>query len=252
VRDRLALGFRVRGLTYGFDWTLQYLYHRNPNSVVREGRGLRSQLPALTGRGRAEDVKRFGHQSTIAFTFNKPIDKAITLIPGTSMNMSGNIWRGEFVVELDKDHNRGYTPLVKEHNRYAFVIGWDTYIQIPWVSTWNRNRKLSSSTQLFMEWVPGKHRDDFIYPWVTYAPKRHHSNTITQSLWYDFWNSRITPAVYVSYAPYDGRWFYAPTLSFKPTFNWTYIVRYINYMDYADSRNIGSRDNVTFEITYEF
>ena len=247
-----ALGFRIRGLTFGFDWTLQYLYHRNPTAIVREGRGLQSQLPALTGRGRAEDVKRFGHQSTIAFTFNKPIDKQITMIPGTSMNMSGNILRGEFVAEIDKDHNRGFVPEVKEHNRYAFVIGWDTWIQIPWLSTWNRNRKLSSSTQLFMEWVPGKQRDDFIFPWVTYAPKRHHSSTITQSLWYDFWNSRITPAIYASYSPYDGKWFYAPTLSFKPTFSWTYIVRYINYMNYADSRNIGSRDNITFEVTYEF
>ena len=52
--------------------------------------------------------------------------------------------------------------------------------------------------------------------------------------------------------PSDGRWFYAPTLSFKPTFNWTYMVRYINYMDYADSRNVGSRDSVTFEVNYEF
>ena len=121
--------------------------------------------------------------------------------------MSGNIWRGEFVFELDKDNDRGYTPNVVEHNRYAFVLGWDTYIQIPWLSTWNRNRKLSSSTQLFMEWVPGKHRDDFIYPWVTYGPTRHHASTITQSLSYDFWNSRIIPAVYFSHALDDGRTF---------------------------------------------
>ncbi len=247
-----ALGFRIRGLTYGFDWTLQYLYHRNPTAIVREGRGLQAQLPALLGIGRAEDVKRFGHQSTIAFTFNKPIDKQITIIPGTSMNMSGNIVRGEFVVEIDKDHNRGFTPEVKEHNRYAFVLGWDTWIQIPWLSTWNRNRKLSSSTQLFMEWVPDKSRDDFIYPYVTYGPSRHHEYSFTQSWWYDFWNSRITPALYASVTPSDGRWFYAPTLSFKPTFNWTYMVRYINYMDYADNRNVGSRDSVTFEVNYEF
>ena len=247
-----ALGFRIRGLTYGFDWTIQYLYHRNPQSVIREGRGLQAQLPALLGIGRAEDVKRFGHQQTLAFTFNKPIDKQITMIPGTSMNMSGNILRGEFVVELEKDHNRGFTPEVKEHDRYAFVLGWDTWIQIPWLSTWNRNRKLSSSTQLFMEWVPNRKSDDFIFPWVTYAPSRTHSSTITQSLWYDFWNSRITPAIYASYSPYDGKWFYAPTLAFKPTFSWTYMVRYINYMDYSDNRAINSRDNITFEVTYEF
>ena len=244
-----ALGFRIRGLTFGFDWTLQYLYHRNPNAIVREGRGVQSQLGPLLGR-RAEDVKRFGHQSTIGFTFNKPIDTAITIIPGTSTNMSGNIWRGEFVIELDKDHNRGYTPEVKEHNRYAFVMGWDTYIQIPWLSTWNRNRKVRSSTQLFMEWVPGKHRDDFIYPWVSYNEKRHHASTITQSLDYDFWNSRIIPAIYFSHSLDDGRTFYAPTLAFKPTFSWTYMVRYINYIDYGNI--IQNLDYVMFDITYEF
>jgi len=30
------------------------------------------------------------------------------------------------------------------------------------------------------------------------------------------------------------------------------MVRYINYMNYSDSRNIGSRDNITFEVNYEF
>jgi hypothetical protein len=249
-----AIGFRIRGLTYGFDWSFQYLYHRDPNGIIREGRGIASQLPALLGRGRAENVRRFGHQSTIGFTFNKPIDKQITLIPGTSTNMSGNVWRGEFVIELDKDNNRGFTPEVVEHNRYAFVLGWDTYIQIPWLSTWNRNRKLSSSTQLFMEWVPDRHRDDIIYPYyappTSYGEKRHHAATITQSLWYDFWNSRITPAIYFSHSIDDGRCFYAPTLSFKPTFNWTYMVRYINYIDYGNY--IQNLDYVLFDITYEF
>ena len=246
-----SLGFRIRGLTYGFDWSLQYLYHRNPTGIVREGQGVASQLPVLLGRGRAEDVTEFGHQSTIGFTFNRPINRQITLLPGVpSLNMSGNIWRGEFVLELDKDHDRGYTPNVTEHNRYAFVLGWDTYIQIPWLSTWNRNRKLSSSTQLFMEWVPGKHRDDFIYPYVTYGEKRHHAATVTQSLSYDFWNSRIIPAVYFSHAIDDGRTFYAPTIAFKPTFSWTYMVRYINYIDYGSI--IENLDFVLFDVTYEF
>jgi len=246
-----AMGFRVRGLTYGFDWTVLYFYHRNYSAITREGKGLQSQLPVLTGRGRVpDDVKMFGHQSTIGFTFNKPINKQITIIPGTSTNMSGNIWRGEFIVELDKDNDRGFTPNVVENTRYAFVLGWDTYIQIPWLSTWNRNRKLSSSTQLFMEWVPGKHRDDFIFPYVSYGEKNHHASTITQSLSYDFWNSRILPAVYFSHALDDGRCFYAPTLAFKPTFSWTYMVRYINYIDYGSI--IQNLDYILFDVTYEF
>ena len=244
-----AWGIRIRGLSFGFDWSLQYLYHRNPNAVVRQGRGMQSQLPVLFG-GRAQDVKCFGHQSTIGFTFNKPIDVTIPLIPGGAMNMSGNVWRGEFVWELDKEHDRGYSPDVRDHDRYAFVLGWDTYIQIPWLSTWNRNRKVRSSTQLFMEWVPGKHRDDFIYPWVSYGEKRHHASTITQSFDYDFWNSRIIPAIYLSHALDDGRTFYAPTLAFKPTFSWTYMVRYINYIDYGSI--IQNLDYIMFDITYEF
>jgi hypothetical protein len=228
-----------------------YLYHRNYSAIVREGKGIQSQLPALTGRGRVPaDAKMFGHQSTFGFTFNKPINKQITIIPGTSTNMSGNIWRGEFIIEMDKDNDRGFTPNVVENTRYAFVLGWDTYIQIPWLSTWNRNRKLLSSTQLFMEWVPGKHRDDFIFPYVSYGEKNHHASTITQSLSYDFWNSRILPAVYFSHAIDDGRSFYAPTLAFKPTFSWTYMVRYINYIDYGSI--IQNLDYILFDVTYEF
>jgi len=247
-----AMGFRIRGLTFGFDWTVFYLYHRSYNSVIKEGKGVASQLPVLFGRGRvSDDVKMFGHQTSTGFTFNRPVNKQITIIPGIrSLNMSGNIWRLEFLAELGKENDRGYTPNVVEKDRYAFVMGWDTYIQIPWLSTWNRNRKLSSSTQLFMEWVPGKHRDDYIYPWVTYGPTRKHAATITESLSYDFWNSRILPAIYLSHAIDDGRSFYAPTLAFKPTFHWTYLVRYINYIDYGTSTQ--NLDYVLFDVTYEF
>ncbi len=249
-----AMGFRVRGLTYGFDWTVFAYYHRSYDGIVREGKGVKSQLPVF-GIGRAEDVKMFGHQTDLGFTFNKPVNKQIMLVPGVrSFNMSGNIWRFEFLTELDKKNDRGYTPNVVKNTRYAFVTGWDTYIQIPWLSDWNRNRKISSGTQLFMEWVPTRHRDDFIYPYnaspTVYGEKNHHAATITESLSYDFWNSRILPAVYFSHSLDDGRNFWAPTLAFKPTFHWTYLVRYINYIDYGNY--IENLDSWLLDITYEF
>ena len=247
-----AFGFKIRGFSFGFDWSLQYLYHRNPVSIIREGKAMASALPALLGRGRAKNVKRYGHQSTIAFTFNKTIDKAFTLIPGTSLNMSGNVARGEFVWEIGKDNNQlvGQNVKVRERNRYAFVLGWDTYIQVPWLSTWNRNRKLSSSTQLFNEWVPDKHRNDMIYPWVTYRKEGHHFATITQSLSYDFWNSRLIVGCYGAYHLTDGAKYYTPQIAFKPTFRWTYMVRYLNYVE--TGHNTENLDAVTFDITYEF
>jgi len=90
----------------------------------------------------------------------------------------------------------------------------DTYIQIPWLSTWNRNRKLSSSTQLFMEWVPGKHRDDFIFPYVSYGEKNHHASTITSPLYIS--GTADSPAVYFSHALDDGEASTRPPLPSSP------------------------------------
>jgi hypothetical protein len=210
---------------------------------------LQSVLPSLLGRGRTEDTTRFGHQSSIGFTFALPVDRTITLFPGTTLNMSGNNFRGEFLVEEDKDHNN-YAGEVKEHTRFACALRWETYIQIPKLSDWNRNTKLSSTTQLFLEWVPGRHSDDAIYPWVSYAGGRHHSSEITQLFIYTFWHSRIAPVLFLSWKPYDGQWYYAPALTFKPVNQWQFVVRYWNFMDYQD--HFDTRDSLIFEISYDF
>jgi hypothetical protein len=211
--------------------------------------GLDLVLPALLGRGRAEDVIHFGHQSSIGFTLVRPIDKTITLFPGSSLNMAGNNFRLEFLVEEDKDHNN-YSFELKEHTRYACAMAWETYVQIPYLTDWNHNSKLQSTTQLFMEWVPGRKSDDAIFPWVSYAGNRHHSSEITQFWRQPFWQERIQAVLFCSWKPYDGQWYYAPAIVFKPVFHWTYVVRYWNFMDY--NNQFDSRDSIIFEISYDF
>ena len=245
-------GFKVRGFSFGYDWAIQYFYHRADTPIIRKGRAIQAQLPALLGRGRAEDVQHYGHQSTLAFTFNKTVDRPITLIPGTFVRMTGNVARGEFVWEFKRDVSQflGTNVRVTEKDRYAFCLGWDTKIFIPKLSPWNRNKLLSSSSQLFMEWMPEKHRNDYAYPWVTYCKKRHHFASITQSLSYDFWNGRILTGFYGAHHLTEGAWYYTLMAAFKPTFKWTYMVRYLNYIETGhDTENL---DCVTFDITYEF
>jgi len=83
---------------------------RNYSAIVREGKGLSHQLPALTaGEGCLLMPKCLVIRAPWASP-SQPIKQTITIIPGTSTNMSGNIWRGEFIVELDKDNDRGFTP----------------------------------------------------------------------------------------------------------------------------------------------
>ncbi len=248
-------GIRIRGFTWGFDWTLLYFHHRTDDPVIRKGDAILSVLPALTGRGRAKHVNHYGWQNTYGFTFNKTIDYKITVIPGTTFAMSGNILRGEFVWEANKDFNEqiGQNVRVGEFDRYAFVLGWDTKIFIPGLTPWARNKHLASSTQIFMEWAPERHRQDLIYPWVVFRKQGHHFSTITQSFNYELWNGRILPGFYAAYYLTEGGGYYAPALGFKPTFKWTFLVRYLDFFDLGHGTNKkNDLDTLTFEVTYEF
>ncbi len=255
------VGFRIRGFLWGFDWTLLYFYHRGDQPVVKTGHFMSSQLAPALGRRLEHDYK-FAWQHSIGFTFNKTVDRKITLIPFTNCRMTGNVLRGEFLAELGKDHvdvtlggPQGIAHR-SDHNRYAFALGWDTKIYLPYITPRLRNKLLSSSTQLFMEWVPNRHRMEIIYPWYapptpTYRQKGHHWCMITQSVNYELWHGRILPGFYWSHAVTEGSGYYAPVIGFKPTFRWTFMLRYLNYYGYP-GEYVNHLDQLTFEITYEF
>jgi hypothetical protein len=219
--------------------------------VSKNGTLIKIQLSTLLGR-RLENVKRYGWQHSIGATFSRPIDRKISLIPGTPVSMSGNVLRGEFIVEIDRDVNKlvNNNYKVVERNRYAGVLGWDTKIYIPWLTPWNRNKFLGSTTQLFCEWVPNRTSKDIMYPYYPFRKRGHHFSTITESLSYGFWQDRIMPGFYGAYQLDDGSAYYTAMLIFKPTFRWTYMVTYTNYIETGqDTQNL---DQVLFDITYEF
>jgi PAS domain-containing protein len=68
---------------------------------------------------------------------------------------------------------------------------------------------------------------------------------------YELWHGRILPGFYWSHAVTEGSGYYAPAIGFKPVFNWTFLVRYLNYYGYP-GEYVNHLDSMTFEITYEF
>jgi hypothetical protein len=58
------------------------------------------------------------------------------------------------------------------------------------------------------------------------------------------------PAFYGAYQLDDGSAYYTAMLIFKPTFRWTYMVTYTNYIE--TGMNTQNLDQVLFDITYEF
>ena len=246
------LGLRLRGFTKGFDWTLQYLHHRNDSPVTRSGMALDAALPALLGRGHTRDVMKYKFQHTFGATFNKPIGGEVPIIPFTSMRMSGLLLKGEFIWEKDRDINQqvGSNVRVREIDRYAGVLGWDCKIFLPYITPRFRNKLLTSKTQLFMEWVPDRHRNDLISPWSAFRKSGHHFAAFTQTFQYAFWHNRILPGFNLNYQLTDGSVACAWALIFKPTFKWTYSLIYSNYTEYGSETNNG--DILVFDIIYEF
>jgi len=245
------LAVKIRGFSWGVDWSLQYIYHRPDSPIYREGKAFEAQMAAVFGT-RARDVKRYGWQSTIAATFNKPINKKIPIIPGTTLAMSGIVFSGEFVWEKDRDVNQqvGMDVRVREVDRYAGVLGWDCKIFLPYITPYFRNKYLGVGMQLFTEWVPDRHRADAIYPWVTYRGKGHHFSALQMSWNYMVWHSRIILGGNINYQLTEGNTATAWTIAFKPTFKWTYSIVYSNYLEYGPETDKG--DQIVFDVMYEF
>jgi hypothetical protein len=247
-------GFRVRGYLAGFDWTLQYLHHRNDDPIIRPGRIMAATLPALLGWGRAEDVNHFYWLNSFGFTFNKPVDTPIPVIPGTTFKMSGSVLSMEAIYDLNKDCTAvdGAKNMVKEYDRMAVALQWKTKIFLPYITPMFRNEYLNSETSIFMEWLEDKHNNYYIYPYVSYRQKGHHWSMTTQMFNMELTrgNMMFIPAIYAAYYNTQGGGYYAPALAFKPTFGWTFIFRYFNYFDLQ--HGVNDKDYFTFEITYEF
>ena len=229
------IGFRVRGFLAGWDWTLSYFHHRADDAVLKANAGGQVGFAAATG-ARLKNVYRYPWQDTFGFTVNKPVDVTIPIIPGTSLAMSGNIFRLEAIYEHDKpgvkDLGLGeFQPLSKitKKDRYAACAAWQTKIFLPYITPWARNKYLSSTSQLFYEIIPDKSRNDLYFPWVTYAPKKKSWWVYTQEFSYELWNGRILPGFYGAYYINQRGGYYAPALGFKPQFKHTFLVRYMNY-----------------------
>jgi hypothetical protein len=101
-----------------------------------------------------------------------------------------------------------------------------------------------------MEWTQGKHKTYQVYPYVTYSLDRHAWQTVTQSFDYGFWNDRILTGLYAVYQLTPGKSYATVMAAFKPTFSWTYMVRYLNYIETTGAT--GNLDTLLFDITYEF
>lgn len=264
---KMEYGFRVRGFLAGFDWTLSYFHHRTDDYVLGPNKALKQGLGPLLGNtalGRGlgvyplKDIYEYPWMSTTGFTLNKPVDVRIPIIPGTNLAMTGNIVR----LEATWEHNKpalealaleGLKSRITKQNRYAFCLGWDTKIYMPVITPYFRNKHLGSSTQLFMEFMPEKHRNDFYYPWVTYGKNHKTWTVVTQSFNYEMWNGRILPGFYGACYVNQGGGYWAPAIGFKPQFRHTFLIRYLSYFGLKDSpANVNSKDNLTFEYTYEF
>lgn len=251
-------GIRIRGFLAGFDWTLSCFHHRNDDGVLKPNKGM-EVFAGMLGLVHLEDVYRYPWMETFGFTLNKPIDATIPIIPGTTLAMAGSIFRLESVWEHGKPaaetvgDPRMMQSRITEQDRYAVCLAWQTKIFLPYITPWARNKYLASTTQLFYETMPAKSRNDQYFPWVTYAPKRHHWTVITEELGYELWNGRILPGFYGVYYTNEAGGYWAPALGFKPQFKHTFMVRYLDYFGLGDSpANLNHKDFWTFEYTYEF
>jgi len=226
------VGFRVRGLLWGFEWRLQYLHQRIKTPVVDGVGGNQVLMGALLFGQRARHIWEYPFYSTFGFTMNKPFSYNIPL---GFTRLDGSRLRFESVLDYNRPFNRSSGD-IKRMKRYGLAVSWDFKMYLPYVTPWNSNKWLYARFQFFQNWLPDKDPGDewgpagsgTISQFFGMPASRHSGSSVTAQFEYEMFKSRINPAVAFMHNinANTGLWVYMLTI--LPYGDWMINLSYID------------------------
>ncbi len=260
----LEIGLRVRGFTYGFDWTVFGFWTRR-DSPVYDGASGRANLVAHRVNRAISDLNienpslgiikrktgriyKYPRFFVLGFTFNKP-------------GPWKTRWKGEVTFNFDKEFNyqgpRGIIDKYKTRDVVTTAIGVLRTNEIPWLSRINQGRALTTNVTWYHFNLLGRNRDqDSGYRILWENSDRNSYDYIAFSIATSFFYSRLTTACDMIYY-FDGRTTIVPTLSYRPG-SWIgdhfkVTVQYSRLNERAQVRDHHRvRDSIRIRLTWDF
>ena len=237
------LGMRLRGLSWGTDWTASVFYTRADSPIVDGTKGFNNLQTIINNKvngvnnpyGNVYDYPRY---TSVAFTFSRPVDVLKSTL------------RGELVGNIDRDYNYGAFRR-KQCNLWTAALSWDRNNFVPFISEWNRNRAISSTLTYYHYKLVGYHHDRLTGEYIRWENGRNDDTwdkitlTLSTGIYYD----TILPAINILY-DFHGNTTFLGQLKFAPGDHWrlTLIYQQVN-----EAGRVGHlSDQVICQIKYCF
>ena len=255
--DNTEVGMRMRGLTRGTDWTLSSFYSRLDSPIIDGQEGYNNLNQKVTNELKKQflylplpqkeigQVFTYPHYLSSAFAFSRPWDWTKSVI------------RGEIVLNSNKEYNwfssdkKNCKTVTRELLTTALTL--DRKNMVPYFSTWNNSRAVSTSITWYHYKLFGHDRG---IAWEAGVPGYTESSWDKVSLQMDtgFYHDTIVPGFNFLY-DCNGNTTVAGVIRFAPGDHWRWMVVYqqINEVKDANGKDLGKyQDQVIFSMRYEF
>ncbi|MCX5884741.1 MAG: hypothetical protein NT096_02325 [Proteobacteria bacterium] len=254
--SNIETGLRIRGVTFGTDWTISTFYTRLDSPIYNGAQGYANSQQMVLNKAIGEfglpipkknvgQVFIYPHYLSSAFTFSKPIDWAKSVI------------RGEVVLNSNKEYN-WFSSDFKEcktltRDLLTTALTLDRKNMVPYLSLWNNSRAVSTTLTWYHYKLFGHERG---IAWEAGVPGYMESTWDKLSVQIDtgFYHDTIVPALNFLY-DCNGNTTVSGALRFAPGDHWRWMVVYqqINESRNAAGKDIGRyQDQVIFSMRYEF
>jgi hypothetical protein len=242
--SNIEAGLRIRGYTWGADWTISTFYTRIDSPIFNGAKGF-ANSQALISKRRVGQIYTYPHYLSSAITFSKPWDWAKSVI------------RGEIVLNSNKEYNFFSSNFQQcktvTRDLLTTAVTWDRKNMVPYLSSWNNSRSVSTSITWYHYKLFGHDRG---ISWEAGVPGYTESSWDKISLQIDtgFYHDTIIP--YFNFA-YDvnGPTTLVGAIRFAPGDHWRWTISYLQYNEVEDvtGKDVGKYQNqVIFSMRYEF
>jgi hypothetical protein len=253
--SNIEVGGRLRGNTWGTDWTLSTFYTRLDSPIFDGAKGVANQQAIVMNKviktfalpmpkSKIGRVYTYPHYLSSAITFAKPWDWAKSVI------------RGEIVLNSSREYNSNYPIQNKTVTRDLFTsaLTWDRKNMIPWFSYWNNSRSVGTSLTWYHYKLFGFEKGIL---WEEGLPgvKKSAWDKLTLSVDTGFYHDTIIPAFNMAYDATNKNTTLAGAIRFAPGDHWRWMVVYqqINQVKNSAGQDVGRYQNqLIFSMRYEF
>ncbi len=239
LKDNWELGFRVRGNTFGFDWTLLYWNARDDTPIAHPDRIGDFTTPFIFSGILTAATGKWVPPPDWSSSRKVYYYKRYQTVGGTTQVYShrlwDTVWRTEWFYEINRPLNKAVNGDSREiygwtrRNIFGAALQCNKALYIPWFTKSNiaTDRMLDISLTYYWEKVQN-HDHDLVLSDRDHAWTNSTTDALILFMKQDMFNSRIIFVLNARYFLRTGKWMVIPSMSYVfPGNHWRFDMGYV-------------------------